>query len=781
MSKESIINLENNGRLFPSWLLLNFKSFQLPEILRKDDEDPCNEKIIKEVTTYQKFLGQYLNYRSPFKDILIYHGLGSGKTVSAINIYNVLYNYTPKWNVFLLIKASLKDDPWMKDIKEWLGKQDYDTRFANIKFIHYDSPFADRDFLETVKKSDSSRESIYIIEEAHNFIRNVYNNISSKKGKRAQVIYDYIQQEKKDNNKTRVILLSGTPAVNNPYELALIFNLMRPGTFPSSEAIFNQLYISSANFESLNENRKNQFQRRIMGLVSYYIGATPDKFARKTTHYKELVMNDYMQEVYDYFEELEEQKEKLRKRLSRGKIGNDMSTYASYTRQACNFVFPNINSTVNGEKRPRPGMFKLNEKEAVVLDEGKNVNKINELKKEDDRAVQYIKATREYINATINYFKELHRMDKEKNHTLSDDTNNFFKKYDGSFNKMIDSKDKKSQLFDTMYTHGPKMLYIVFNILKSPGSALVYSNYVEMEGLQMFKIYLSFFGFLSIDDDKDFDPSNLSKKTNKTGMRYMEFHGGVDKELREKNKKLFNTKENRYGDILKIIMISPAGSEGINLNNCRQVHILEPYWNEVRIEQVIGRAVRQCHHRDLPMNERTVDVFRYKMVRKNEKETSDEMMEKISRRKNNLLMSFIEAVKEVAVDCELFKAHNMMGSKYSCFKFNEESLFDKNVGAAFNPDIERDAKMDNGMNSLDSMKKRIKVRKVKVVKKLDENNFSETITAWLYEQTGVVYDKDLDFPIGRISRDMNGNLLKLDKDIYIMDKLINIPIFKLYE
>ena len=96
-------------------------------------------------------------------------------------------------------------------------------------------------------------------------------------------------------------------------------------------------------------------------------------------------------------------------------------------------------------------------------------------------------------------------------------------------------------------------------------------------------------------------------------------------------------KSNRYGKHCKIMMISPAGAEGINLNNVRQVHILEPYWNEVRIEQVIGRAVRQCHHRDLPMNERTVDVFRYKMVRKNEKETSDEIMEKISRRKNNLL------------------------------------------------------------------------------------------------------------------------------------------------
>ena len=308
---------------------------------------------------YQAFLGQFLNYRSPFKDILVYHGLGSGKTVSAINIYNVLFNYTPKWNVFLLIKASLKNDPWLKDLNGWLEQNNKDGRMKNIKFVHYDSPFADRDFLEIVKKADSSRESLYIFDEVHNFIRNVYNNISSKKGKRAQVIYDYIQQEKKDNSKTRIVLLSATPAVNNPYELALIFNLMRPGTFPTSEAIFNQKYISSANFASLNELKKNQFQRRIMGLISYYIGATPDKFARKTTHYKNIMMEDYQQEVYDHFEAIEEEKEKIRRKFSRGKVGNDMSTYASYTRQACNFVFPNINSKVNGEGRPRPGMFRI--------------------------------------------------------------------------------------------------------------------------------------------------------------------------------------------------------------------------------------------------------------------------------------------------------------------------------------------------------------------------------------------------------------------------------------
>lgn len=770
MSKEQNINLEVNGRLFPSWVLLNFKSYELPEIFRKEGEDPCNEKLKKEVTTYQAFLAQFLNYRSPFRDVLIYHGLGSGKTVSAIHIYNTLYNYTPKWNVFLLIKASLKDDPWMKDLNDWIETNDRDNRMKNLKFIHYDSPFADRDFLEIVKKSDSSRESLYIVDESHNFIRNVYSNISSKKGKRAQVIYDYIQQEKRDNNKTRIILLSATPVVNKPFEFALIFNLLRPDIFPTSEAIFNQIYISSTNYESLNENKKNQFQRRIMGLVSYYIGATPDKYARKTTHYVNLSMDKFQEEVYNYFEKIEEEKEKMRRKMSRGKIGgDDMSTYASYTRQACNFVFPNIDSKINGEKRPRPGQFRISDKEAVVLEEGKRKEAIVKIKMSSEAVLQYMTIINSFVNSTIEYFKEKMRTDKEKNYTLRNETEDFFKKYNSDFEVMVESKDKRSSLFTAMYNSSPKMLNIIFNILKSPGSVLVYSNYVQMEGLQMFKVYLNFFGFVSID-----------KAENKKGFVYCEFHGGIDRETREKNKKIFNSKENKLGEIVKIIMISPAGAEGINLNNCRQVHVMEPYWNEGRIEQVIGRAIRQCQHRDLAMKERTVDVFRYKMIRNSGKETSDEMMENISRRKNNLLISFIEAIKEVAIDCELFKSHNMMGSKYNCFKFNEDALFDKVVGPAYNSDIEIDSKMDNGLNSIESIKVKIKVRKIKIVNQIDEKTYSETINAWLYELSGVVYNIDTYYAIGKLARDESGEYKKLDKDTYIVERVISIPIFKLY-
>jgi superfamily II DNA or RNA helicase len=779
---KSNINLEQNGRIFPSWVMQNFKKYILPEIIRREGEDPCNEKRENKATLYQEFVGQFLNYQSPFKDMLVYHGVGAGKTNTAINLYNILFNYTPKWNIFLLCPASLHDDPWLKDIKVWMTKDNFEQRFANIIFIHYDSPFADRDFLEKVKKADTSKTSMFIIDEAHRFINNVYNNVSSKKGKRAQVIYDYIQQEKKENVNTRIMLLSATPAVNNPFEFALIFNLLRPGSFPTSESIFEQIFISSSNFASLNENTKNMFQRRILGLVSYYIGATPDKFAQKTVHYINIPMESYHEEVYNYFEEIEEQKEKIRLRMSRGKVGDSMSTYASYTRQSCNFVFPTISDKINGEKRPRPGAFRIKDSDAVILEEGKDIEKKNELVKSKAEILEYVKAIRVYVNSFIDFLKEHLRKDKESGHTLSDDVKNFHNKHEGSFTNFLQLEKKKSSLFEAMYTCSPKFIRIIFNILKTKGTVMIYSNYVEMEGLQLLKVYLSFFGFIDIDQDSELNKTKLEpeKKLAKDGLRWCEFHGGIEKDIRKINKEIFNKTDNKYGKYCKIIMISPAGAEGINLNNVRQVHVMEPYWNEVRIEQVIGRALRFCQHKDLPQEERKVDVFRYKMIRKSGKITTDEKMEDISRKKNNLLLSFLEAVKEAAADCELFKAHNMMGSKYKCFQFNEESLFDKPIGPAFQNKIEYDMKIDNGSNAKDSSRIKIKVRKIKVVKKVDDNSYSKEKEVWLYEDSGVVYDNDLNYPVGRLDKDENGNLIMLENDVYVIGDLIEIPKFELY-
>jgi len=760
ISQNNYIDLKINGRLFPLWILHNFKKYNLKPIVKVPGVDPCaiSEKDeILELREYQTFIAMYLDYKGPYHDILLYHGLGSGKTATAINVYNVLYNYNPGWNVYILIKASLKNQPWLKDLKTWLTKEDKNNRWDNIKFIHYDAPKADRDFLNKVKESDSSKRNIYIIDEAHNFIKNVYNNITNKAGKRAQVIYDYIVQEKKENDTTRVILISATPAVNSPFELGLIFNLLRADTFPTNESKFNETYITSTGQKTLNHDNKNMFQRRIMGLVSYYQGSTSDLYAKRVLLQKNLVMDEYQLQVYKFYQEVEKKIEANR----RPGRSSGQSVYRSYTRQASNFVFPVMGEDMSGENRPRPSKFRLSEKEVEKLLENKTSTEID--KDLSDRYQLYLESMNRYILTFDAYLDNRKREDKQQGLSIENDMDIFKNEYKYKFNKFWTGHINKSNLLKAMYACSCKMTAIMFYSLRSSGPLLVYSNYVKMEGLQMFKVYMKHFGY-----------SEFGKEPGIDFHRYTEFAGSIDKDIRDNNLTSFNDIKNKDGSKIRIILISPAGSEGISLKNVRQVHIMEPYWHEVRIEQLIGRAIRQCSHRDIPIDERYVEIFRYNAISGDNDTTTDQEIQELALTKSTLISSFLKTVKEVAVDCELFKAHNMIDENYQCFKFNEKSYFDKYVGPAYKEDIYYDKKIDNGLNAINSIIKKVKAMKIKAVKKLDNDKLSDVQDYWYNPETGIVYDFELKYPIGKIFF-TNGIPNKLDKITYIIDQVIIIP------
>lgn len=774
---EQYVNLKINGRLFPTWILANFKKYKLPEVFL-DGSDPCNNKKISgELRKYQEFLGKYLDYNSPYRDVLVYHGLGSGKTRSAINIYNILYNYSPDWNVFILLKATLKESTWFKELDSWLQKEEKEFRRANIEFISYDAPNADKMFLEKVKNADAAKKSMYIIDEAHNFINNVYTNMSSKQGRRALTIYEHMIQDKKDNDGVRIILISGSPAINIPFELAIMFNLLRPDIFPKSEAQFNQMYVSTDAYPIMNPAAKNNFQRRIMGLVSHYIGSTPDFYAKKTVNYVDIPMSKYQENIYSHYEQMEETiARKMRSSASR--------TY-TYTRQACNFVFPIMSQGMSGETRPRPRDFRINDSEVELISKGV----VDEKSKDKDtyyRANEYIEKTVEFANAFDDFLRRKLDADVKNGHTLVDDlkhlntvTNSKFEIDD--YVAFINGPEKKSELLMGLHTSSAKMTFMVLNIMNAPGPVLVYSNYVLMEGLQIFKIYLKYIGFDAF----------VSREKGNNGYRYMEYHGGIDPADRRKVLESFNRPDNKLGAVAKIIMISPAGAEGISLNNVRQVHIMEPYWHEVRINQMIGRAIRQCSHRDLPMEDREVSVFRYKSVRGLtgiNKWTTDQHIEDMARSKEGLIQSFLDAMKEVSVDCVLNKAHNSLAGKYRCFQFEEKSLFDSQIGPAYKDDLYDDLKLDNGLNSQNTVVKRVKIIKINAVKQLvsdtdneaeprtDEERFSETEEYWFSPESNTVYDVDLYYPVGKVGTDDDGLPMKRDKDTFIITRMIPIPL-----
>jgi hypothetical protein len=122
--------------------------------------------------------------------------------------------------------------------------------------------------------------------------------------------------------------------------------------------------------------------------------------------------------------------------------------------------------------------------------------------------------------------------------------------------------------------------------------------------------------------------------------------------------------------------MSASAAEGISLRNVRQVHIMEPYWQRVRIQQVIGRARRAHSHSTLPASERNVHVFLYvatlnealaakapATVRDNDSNvdtvlTSDEHLLKLAGEKGRLIDSFLELLKSAAVDCPVWQHDN---------------------------------------------------------------------------------------------------------------------------
>jgi hypothetical protein len=131
-------------------------------------------------------------------------------------------------------------------------------------------------------------------------------------------------------------------------------------------------------------------------------------------------------------------------------------------------------------------------------------------------------------------------------------------------------------------------------------------------------------------------------------------------------------------------MITQSGAEGISLFNTRQVHIMEPYWNNVRLQQVIGRAIRLCSHMKLDWDERTVEVFTYLSVFSAEQKTggakgsrqlmladkgmtTDQMIYDIATKKQKLADGLMEIAQSAAVDCRLHEYEH--GKTAHCFQF----------------------------------------------------------------------------------------------------------------
>ena len=112
------------------------------------------------------------------------------------------------------------------------------------------------------------------------------------------------------------------------------------------------------------------------------------------------------------------------------------------------------------------------------------------------------------------------------------------------------------------------------------------------------------------------------------------------------------SEDNKDGSKVKVVLISKAGSEGIDLKFIRQVHILDPWYNMNRPEQIIGRAVRNNSHSLLPFEKRNVEIFMYgTILDKNIEEAADLYVYRVAEYKAIQIGKVTRVLKETAVDC----------------------------------------------------------------------------------------------------------------------------------
>lgn len=113
------------------------------------------------------------------------------------------------------------------------------------------------------------------------------------------------------------------------------------------------------------------------------------------------------------------------------------------------------------------------------------------------------------------------------------------------------------------------------------------------------------------DDKKLVKPSRASLPSKVFAVVY----GEIKPEERVRIQNIFNGDDNKHGEIMSLILLSSTGAEGLDLKNVRHVHIMEPYWNYSRLDQVKYRAIRNDSHIGLPKNERNVSTYIYLSIR----------------------------------------------------------------------------------------------------------------------------------------------------------------------
>ena len=421
--------------------------------------------------------------------------------------------------------------------------------------------------------------------------------------------------------------------------------------FPEKEDEFLRIYTSGGGERSTTTEvgiqHEESLMRRLM-LISYYRGADPRRLPR--TREIQIIETEMSGPQFEEYARARYQENEMAARTKSKGTGGDEEgddfTGRYRTRQLCNFFIPFTRPTIAGVKND-------------LRMRGIEV---------DDKAVDI--------------------------------------EYDRQIDSTVDRLRAMPDIISNLATYSPKMKGILDLLESSEGLSLIYSSFLRMEGLELMGIVLEKAGYYPIKLVGDPSSPRIEALLNdeiREGFilakhkRFILFSGETEEEfrpyvirmyrgefdrlpdsLREDIKTILgdemadNGLDNLRGELCRILMITSAGAEGLNLKAVRSIHILEPYWNKARLDQVFGRGVRLCSHMHLPNSDRTVERYIHiskfpekiydEMIARgtnmflqssDNNQSTDQYLYELSKRKEAINGAFVELMRRSSVDCPL--------------------------------------------------------------------------------------------------------------------------------
>lgn len=350
--------------------------------------DPANFKP----HPYQSLLPNFINPDTPYKGLIVMHGLGSGKTFTGINIAERFIRQCQKYRtkIYVLVPGPILKENWKRailkstgekymkyidksliigsDEKEKMEKNAMALILQYYKFMSYKSFYKhvlgerivdkkiedgskvknvyrkneDGDFERdvSVDKINNLNNTLLIVDEAH--------QITGKKNAYGEAVKYIIEH----SMNLKVLLMTATPMKNLADDFVELVNLLRPKDYPMER---DKIFTPNKNYlMEFKDSGEDYLRKMTMGYVSYVKGADNLTYATRVdqgnipnglrfTKVTKCKMNDFQKKVY--YSTIDEQKKEIENIEEEEIEVEDEGKRDVLDRKSesiCNFVFPGL-------------------------------------------------------------------------------------------------------------------------------------------------------------------------------------------------------------------------------------------------------------------------------------------------------------------------------------------------------------------------------------------------------------------------------------------------------